>query len=281
MKQYPSEEDDLKLAQKLVFNPNGLTVSKIPRGAEKSADLKVLKNDVLVAYCELKPPREELLDKVVKQCQIIVGGRNDPTFNRIGRLAQKAAKQFRAINDIRSLPNILVFVNHDDASGFGDLIETFTGLFHATDGSRHVLQPFESNHSAIGEVVLEVIPVDAGLLRTFTKLVGGVAGSGHVLLHLGGAGAKGVGQLGAGLLAEDGQHDVVALGLGAGGLGCVGQSHEEVHHVDGSLADLVLRVAQVLERLGLVLRPALGFGQYNGHFLDGLGRGLLGDASIL
>lgn len=141
MKQYPSEDDDLKLAQKLVFNPNGLTVSKIPRGAEKSADLKVLKNDVLVAYCELKSPREELLDKEVKPCQIIVGSRNDPTFNRIGRLAQKAAKQFRAINDIRSLPNILVFVNHDNASGFGDLIETFTGLFHATDGSRHVTMP--------------------------------------------------------------------------------------------------------------------------------------------
>jgi hypothetical protein len=31
----------------------------------------------------------------------------------------------------------LVFVNHDDVSNFNDLRETFTGLFHAVDGSRH------------------------------------------------------------------------------------------------------------------------------------------------
>lgn len=141
MSRYPTEDDDLNLAEKLIFNPNGLTVVKIPRGAGKSADLQVLKNGVLVAYCELKSPRDEWLDKLLdmaKPCQIVGGGRNDPAFNRIGRLAQKAAEQFSAINATRSIPNILVFVNHDDASGFGDLIETFTGMFHAADGSRHV-----------------------------------------------------------------------------------------------------------------------------------------------
>ncbi len=144
MSRYPTEEDDLKLAEKLVFNPNGLTVRKIPRGAGKSTDLQVHKNGVLVAYCELKSPRDGWLDKLLdtaKPFQIVGGGRNDPIFNRIGRLAQKAAEQFSAINATRSLPNILVFVNHDDFSGFGDLIETFTGMFHAADGSRHVTMP--------------------------------------------------------------------------------------------------------------------------------------------
>ena len=34
-----------------------------------------------------------------------------------------------------------MFVNHDHASGFGDLIESFTGLFHSTDCCHHVTMP--------------------------------------------------------------------------------------------------------------------------------------------
>jgi hypothetical protein len=48
---------------------------------------------------------------------------------------------FEAVNPTRVLPNILVFVNRDDISDFGDLRETFTGLFHAADGSRHATMP--------------------------------------------------------------------------------------------------------------------------------------------
>ncbi len=39
------------------------------------------------------------------------------------------------------MSNILVFVNHDDASSFGHLMQTFTGVFHSADGSRHVTMP--------------------------------------------------------------------------------------------------------------------------------------------
>lgn len=144
MKQYPSEDEDLKLAESLIFTPYGLTVLKIPRGVEKSADLQVLKSGVLVAYCELKSPRDEWLDDKLDDAlpgEIVGGCRNDPTFNRISRHAQRAANQFRAINVTRSLPSILVFVNHDDTSGFGDLMETFNGLFHSSDGSRHMTMP--------------------------------------------------------------------------------------------------------------------------------------------
>jgi hypothetical protein len=44
--------------------------------------------------------------------------------------------QFEAVNATRSVPNILVFVNHADATGFGDLRETLTGMFHTTGGAQ-------------------------------------------------------------------------------------------------------------------------------------------------
>ena len=33
--------------------------------------------------------------------------------------------------------NILAYVNHDNASHYGDLVETLTGYFHADDGTKH------------------------------------------------------------------------------------------------------------------------------------------------
>lgn len=140
MKQYPSEHDDLRLAEKLVFTPKGLELKNISRGASHSADFQVLQNGVLVAYCELKSPRDEWLDKLLdlaKRCQIVGGDREDPVFKKIRKHVNKASKQFEAVNPTRSIPNVLIFVNHDDESDFGDLRETFTGLFHAADGSRH------------------------------------------------------------------------------------------------------------------------------------------------
>lgn len=64
-----------------------------------------------------------------------------PLFNRIARLANKASIQFEAVNLARNLPNILIFVNHDDSSSINDLREAFTGCFFANDGSRIVSIP--------------------------------------------------------------------------------------------------------------------------------------------
>lgn len=140
MRLYPSEDDDMKIAEKLVFSPNSLDLLKIPRGAGRSADLQILQNGLLVAYCELKSPRDEWLETlldVAKPCQIVGCAREDPVFKKIRKHANKASKQFEAINPKRAVPNVLVFVNHDDGSNFNDLRETFTGLFHAANGSRH------------------------------------------------------------------------------------------------------------------------------------------------
>jgi len=144
MSNHPSEADDQKLVEDLVLNPQGLTLLRVQQGAGRTPDFQIIQSGVPVAYCELKSPSDEWLDEKLDQAQpseMVGGCRNDPTFNRIRRRAQKAADQFRAVNAMRSIPNILVFVNHDHASDFGDLIETFTGIFHSADGGHHVTTP--------------------------------------------------------------------------------------------------------------------------------------------
>jgi hypothetical protein len=67
------------------------------------------------------------------------------TFNRIGRHVRNAAEQFDAVNPARQLPNVLVFVNHNEMSARSDLYETVTGRFPASDGSRDLTMPHTAN----------------------------------------------------------------------------------------------------------------------------------------
>src|SRR5262249_40989390 len=102
------------------------------------ADTHLL-GDTLKAFCEVKSPRDDWLDDQIEAAspgQIAGGARSDPTFNRIARHVDKAASQFDAVNGGHAVPNILVFVNHAVASGFGDLHETLTGMFHSESGER-------------------------------------------------------------------------------------------------------------------------------------------------
>jgi len=138
----PNEAPDLELAEKLLFSPHGLKLEKIEETiAERTPDFRVIQDGNLVAFCEVKSPRDDWLGNQLDTApsgQIVGGRRNDPVFNRIARHIEKAATQFDVVNNGRMVPNILVFVNHDRASHYGDLLETVTGEFHTEDGARHV-----------------------------------------------------------------------------------------------------------------------------------------------
>lgn len=94
---------------------------------------------VLYSRAQVKSPRDDCLDDQLEQAPpgtIVGGARSDPTFNRIARHILKAVKQFDTVNPDHSLPNVLVFVNHDDASNFNDLYETVTGYARGTSGGQ-------------------------------------------------------------------------------------------------------------------------------------------------
>lgn len=142
MARTPDENRDLELIEELLFAPRGLQLQRFTQAetlAGKTPDFRVFQLGNLVAFCEAKSPRDDWLDNkldVATPLQLVGGLRNDPTFNRIARHVEKAAIQFDAVNPARTLPNILVFVNHDKASSYNDLRETLTGMFHAAGGER-------------------------------------------------------------------------------------------------------------------------------------------------
>jgi hypothetical protein len=106
----------------------------------ETPDFKVMRAGRVIAFCEVKSPRDDWLDEQIDAAppgQLAGGHRPDPTFNRIARLVKKAASQFDAVNADRSLPNILVLVNHADASNVDDLVVTLTGTF-VTDSGEHI-----------------------------------------------------------------------------------------------------------------------------------------------
>jgi hypothetical protein len=106
----------------------------------KTPDFRVKRGNSLVAYCEVKSPNDPWLDEQLEGAPpfaVVGGGRQDPTFNRLARLINKAGEQFTAVNRDRSALNILAYVNHAERSGFRDLQEVLTGHFHAADGMRY------------------------------------------------------------------------------------------------------------------------------------------------
>jgi hypothetical protein len=142
MTRTPSEKSDLSLVAAMLrgHDLQALPFSKEEARAGKTPDFRVMDGVRLVAYCEVKSPRDEWLDSQIDQgepCEIVGGSRSDPVFNRLSKMIAKAAEQFDAVNPDRSVPNLLAIVNHDDASHRGDLIETLTGMFHADNGTRH------------------------------------------------------------------------------------------------------------------------------------------------
>lgn len=142
MARAPDETADIDLTDELLFRPRGLVLERFPPeeiGRGKTPDRRVIQGGHLVAFAEIKSPRDDWLDEQFQAAPpgaVVGGARRDPTFNRIARQVQKAARQFKAVNPLRHDPNILVLVNHDIAAHYSDLHETLTGEFHASTGER-------------------------------------------------------------------------------------------------------------------------------------------------
>jgi hypothetical protein len=133
MPRTPEEGPDIDLSDELLFRPRSLVLQPFTQ------DELALATGELVAFCEIKSPRDDWLDEQLEAAPAFAqvgGARSDPTFNRIARHVQAAARQFDAVNGSRQYPNILVFVNHDVTSRYADLREVLTGYFEAATGER-------------------------------------------------------------------------------------------------------------------------------------------------
>lgn len=143
----PDEDPDFKLVKELIFTPRGLRLGRFTHEETQTGrtpDFRVFRLEELVAFCEVKSPRDDWLDNQLDGAPPFTqvgGARADPTFNRIARHVAKAATQFDAVNSGRSALNLLTFVNHDATSHYADLHETLTGVFHAASGERFQTMP--------------------------------------------------------------------------------------------------------------------------------------------
>ncbi len=138
----PNEPADLAIVEEILRShwlmPQRFTKAEMRAG--KTPDYRVMRGDALAAFCEVKSPRDDWLDDQLDEAapgQIVGGLRDDPVFNRLSRIIEKAASQFDAVNASREVPNILFLVNHDTTSDYGDLRETLTGMFFTEDGTRY------------------------------------------------------------------------------------------------------------------------------------------------
>jgi hypothetical protein len=138
-----NEREDIEQV-KAMFSERGLEAVEYSGegvGSRETPDLEIRLDGELVAYCEVKSPGQDtwLEDQFARAepGEIVGGARDDPIFNRLSTHIYKAAKQLDTVNPDRTVPNILVMVNHDNASGPSDLYETVTGHFLSDDGTHH------------------------------------------------------------------------------------------------------------------------------------------------
>lgn len=142
--------------------------TKDERRSGKTPDFRVYRGADLVAYAEVKSTRDDRLDDALKTAapgEIVGGVMSDSVFNRLARHIVTAAGQFDAVNPNRSVPNILAYVNHDEASGPHDLASTLTGNFYAEGGSVHPIHKSVSEGETPTDIGKRLRGIDLSWLR--------------------------------------------------------------------------------------------------------------------
>ena len=128
------EAADIKLTRELVFDPHNIVLEQFNQEespAGKSPDFKLLKENKLFGYCELKSPRDDWVfdfPRDLRPGELRVESRRDPTAHNLARQIRKAAAQLDAVNPDHRLPNILVLVSHARRRGPADLKMAIEGI---------------------------------------------------------------------------------------------------------------------------------------------------------
>lgn len=124
------EVADAALLRALAFDPVAIlpepySDADLKRG--KTPDFKLMKDDTLRAYCEMKSPRDDYVFQIPAD-----GGpairKNVPFYRKIASHVRNASQQLKAVNPDHDLPNIVAFVSHCRDIERRDLIATIAGL---------------------------------------------------------------------------------------------------------------------------------------------------------
>jgi large subunit ribosomal protein L30 len=129
-KEVYDEAADAALLRALAFDQQAIVpepYSDADRRRGKTPDFKLMKNDRLCAYCEMKSPRDDYVFEMPPN-----GGpalrKNVPFYRKLGRHVRDAAQQVEAVNPGHNVPNIVAFVSHCPDIERRDLIATIAGL---------------------------------------------------------------------------------------------------------------------------------------------------------
>lgn len=134
MKKQSNEQNQSVIDEQMITDflaPLGFTAERFTSQQKKdfgqTPDFRVFKGTEIAFFCEVKSVFDDGFE----------GFRKDPTPNKISNKIHEAAKQFRSVNPNRELPNVLVFVNHEQGTDVQDLGSAFEGVFYADEGQRY------------------------------------------------------------------------------------------------------------------------------------------------
>lgn len=123
----PDERADIALARRVLFDLHHLRLEPVKkRRDEKGPDFKIMRGQELVAYCEVKSPRDDWILEPSKNENPAI--RKDPFYRNLAKQIETAVMQFEAVNPGHAVPNVLVFVNHALDKDRRDLRMVFEGL---------------------------------------------------------------------------------------------------------------------------------------------------------
>jgi large subunit ribosomal protein L30 len=127
------EATDRKLVQELLFEPKNIVADRFSKKQmrnRKTPDFKLLKDAQLQGYCEMKSPWSDwTLDfPDLQEGEFRVETRPAQAYPNLAGHIETAASQFNAVNSARSLPNILVIVNHVARRDVKDLRMALGGI---------------------------------------------------------------------------------------------------------------------------------------------------------
>ena len=172
-----NEDADLLFAVQF-FDSRGLTAERIQEGKTKTPDLRLLRGNEVVGFCEVKSPQDIFVERTESAVNegagqlrgVVERGFISRQYRCLDRAAKKAAEQLRAANPAHSVPNILLIVNHDSYSIEEDFIEAITGCFQ---GQRVIEKTFRD----------EILEIDAYVWMARKPRQGGGAAPTRFLRH--------------------------------------------------------------------------------------------------